>query len=155
MMRRASIIYVLVAVACAWGLWWVLARGGRLRAPEDLAGRWTLSRAAAPAEPAMPMAPYGPAMTIDQSGQFFQVSFENGPRLDLKLHEQTEFTVGKNRSFRLELVGAEWNLRGWTTAGSDEMVVHLVGPARDKSGRWTARRLVRTFAADSPSKGGH
>jgi hypothetical protein len=153
-MHRATIVYIVMIAACTAGLWVCLSVGNDLVAPEDLAGKWTLASGSA-AGPAIPMAPYGPGMTIDQSGRFFQVAFDNGPRLNLQLNEPGEvMPVPGQQVERLELACPRWNLRAWGKPGGDDWTIWLVGPSNDQSGKWQAKRVARTFAPTIP-KGGH
>jgi hypothetical protein len=154
-MHRATVVYVVMIVACAAGLWAVLSIGGRLRAPEDLAGKWTLSPGFIASGPAMPIAPYGPGMTVDQSGRFFQISFENGPRLDLKLDDENEMNLLGKQAFRVALIAPSWHITGWGQANGDDMIVRLVGPTPAQSGQWAAKRVLRTFPPNPTPKGAH
>jgi len=77
-LNRATIVYGAMILGCALGEWAVLSFGERIVAPEDLAGKWTLeSRLPAGAKGAA----FGPGLTIDQSGRFFQIAIDNGPKL--------------------------------------------------------------------------
>jgi hypothetical protein len=155
-MHRASIIYIAMIVACAGGLWAVLSYGSNLVPPEDLAGKWTLTPST-PAGPFIRIAPYGPGLTIDQSGRFFQVAFENGPRLDFRLAQPAELMPVPGdvvRIERLELSSPGWILKAWGKPGGDEWMMWLVGPEDSQSGRWLAKRVVRTFAPGSKGAAG-
>ena len=153
-MNRATIVYVVVVAACAAGLWGVIAAGGNLTAPEDFAGKWTLS-STTPAGPGIPMAPYGPCMNVDQSGKFFQIVFDNGPRLNLTMSEPGEvLPVPGQQIERIELTSAGWLINLWGKPDGDQWVIHLIGPTNDQSGKWVAKRVSRTFQGSS-SAGGH
>src|SRR5437879_3078134 len=128
-MHRATLIYIAMILACALGLWAVLSVGNPLQAPEDLAGKWMLAPST-PAGPFLRVAPYGPDMTIDQSGKFFQVTFDNGPRLDFRLAGPAEVMPlpGKETVLeRLELSSPGWVLKAWGKPGGDEWMMWLVG----------------------------
>jgi len=159
-MHRATIVYIVMIIACAGGLWAVLSYGGTLTPPEDLAGKWTLTPATA-AGPFIRLAPYGPGMTVDQSGRFLQIAFENGPRLDFRLGQPAEMlpVPGKDEPVeRLELTNSGWILKAWGKPGGDEWTMWLVGPEDSQSGKWMAKRVVRTFAPSSKTAegtGGH
>jgi hypothetical protein len=116
-----------------FGLWAVLAIGARLSAPEDLAGKWQLQSQVR----GIP----DDTLTIEQSGRFFQVSFEHGPHLDLKLEDNSQ---------PLRLVHGDTTL---TISGEpgDDKIMQLTGP----NPHWTAHRVVRTYPADTTGKESH
>ena len=123
-MSRATTVYVVMIVALVGGLWAVLSIGGRLSAPEDLAGRWELSP--------------GQAVSVEQSGKFFQLTFGPDKPVDL--------TLAKAEPAHVQLTGHN----GWSVAfdgpvGGDEKVVTVVGPKH--AGRYDAHRTARTFPA--------
>ena len=157
-MHRATVVYILMIFACAVGLWGVLVYGNRLQAPEDLAGKWTLSPISQTA--AHPQsASYGPAMTIDQSGQFFQVSFENGPRLDLRLQENQLLPMQDKPVVFMKLAESRgWSVRAWGPPGGDVWRVFVNRPTDSEPTRqeeWIANRVTRTFPAHVSGKGAH
>ena len=78
---RASVVYGVMIVVFAAGLWGVMAVGKRLVAPVDLRGRWA---AVGPAGGGWP------AVTVEQSGRYFELSFEKGPRFGAAVSEQDE-----------------------------------------------------------------
>ena len=65
MKSRATLVYVIMLVACAGGLWLILGLGSELQAPPDLSGAWEIApiNAGAPPNPDL-----GRAMTVEQSG---------------------------------------------------------------------------------------
>jgi hypothetical protein len=151
--------------ACAAGLWAVLAYGNRLQAPEDLAGKWTLAPLS-PNSSRTQTGTYGPTMTIDQSGQFFQVSFENGPHLDLRLHESQVLMMQGNPVVFMKLSDDRgWNVRAWGAPGGDVWRVFVNRPLDGQSAigsqsagqdEWIANRIARTYPAHVAAKaGGH
>ena len=100
-------------------------------APEDLAGKWRI-QSTAPDR-------LGPDLNIEQSGRFFQIAFEHGPHLNLKLQSTSPMV----------LANADWKLIISGHVGGEEKTLQLEGP---QNGRWTAHRLVRTFPADSTTR---
>ena len=142
----------MIAIA-AGGLWVVLAYGNQLHAPQDLAGKWTLVPASQSLAGEAPAAAFGPGMTIEQSGRFFQVSFENGPRLNLKLDAEIERPIPGGQANRITLVGTPWQLTTLGAPDGDECIVQLTGPSHDQSGRWKAQRVMRTFPNTSKAQG--
>jgi len=153
--NRATVVYGAMILACALGEWAVLSFGERIVPPEDLAGKWVLE---APSAPAIKAARFGPEMSIDQSGRFFQVSFDNGPSLNLTLDQQTYIDVPNARLARLELVNGPWRMVAEGRPGTEQMGIRLTGPTPAESGWWNARRISRVFPADvseEGSKGAH
>jgi hypothetical protein len=126
--NRIAAIYLVMVVALAGGLWAVLAIGSTLHAPVDLAGRWELSPSNAPGR-------FGTEMTIEQSGEFFQIYFDRGPRLDLKLKEQ--------KPNHILLVSSDYQLI--LTGSEDQKHLIINGPG---GGDWTIKRLSRQFPQD-------
>ncbi len=125
-------MYLVMIVALVAGLWSVLAMGRNLHAPEDVAGKWQLAPVSA-GEP-------GQVLTIEQSGRFFQVVFEHGPSLDLKLQGSFSSMLLSNKKWTLNIQD-----RG---PDPDDKLMVLTGP---ESKQWTAHRTVRTFPADVDS----
>jgi hypothetical protein len=150
--NRASIVYGIMILASIAGVWAVLAVGKGLMPPEDLAGKWSLESRLGPNRPEIQEAALGPGMTVDQSGKFFQVSFENGPKLNLELSNQSNPNASETQ---VALVGEPWRLTFQGVSGGDDMEVHLVGPNLRQCGVWNARRVVRKFAPDVSDKGVH
>jgi hypothetical protein len=135
MLKRAANTYILMSLFCAAGLWVILAYGGTQVAPPDLAGKWKL------AEPAA----LGPTMNVEQSGRFFQISFDNGSVLKLKLVNQ--------QGTRLKLSGHGWTLFADLSPGGEDMGVHLTG---EQSIDGSAHRVLRTYPTDPANPaGGH
>jgi hypothetical protein len=116
------------------GLWTVLEIGGYLVAPEDLAGKWQLQSTGPTSDEVK-----GPGLNIEQSGKFFQVSFEHGPQLDLKLQSGSPMV----------LAGSNCSLTVTGHMGGDDKTLQLEGPLQ---GKWTAHRLTRTFPLDPTTK---
>lgn len=128
-LSKPVVVYLVMIVVLVGGLWAVLALGGNLSAAEDLAGKWELHPIAGGSE--------GKTMNIEQSGEFFQISIDQGKLMDLKLHEHSSSKlVLSNRHTQLTVSGNE---------GGDDKTFLLTG---DKNGQWNAHRTVRTFPAD-------
>jgi len=143
-MRREYWVYIFMAVALIAGLWAILAVGGDLTAPADLAGRWELipldERTATPAE-----------MIVEQSGRYFQLSLGTGEFYRLELLQQQRFEGNEERELLMKLAG------GGTVA-------EFHGPYRGKiygfeltrngqSRRWTALWVERTYRRPRDSSG--
>jgi Kef-type K+ transport system membrane component KefB len=78
-MKKAAITYVAMFAVCGIGLWIILVQGGRLQAPPDVSGTWSLS-----AEDQPDQAPLL-SMRIEQSGRFVRIAFDPGPFQDYRL----------------------------------------------------------------------
>ena len=135
-MSRPVVVYLVMIVVLVAGLWAVLEMGATLSPPEDLAGKWHLEPTAIGLE--------GAGLIIEQSGRFFQVAFEHGPQLDLKLAEQSPS--------HLLLSNSHWQLAINGGVGSDDKMVQLTG---EQNGQWTAHRVTRTFPQDVSAREGH
>ena len=139
MQSRATFVYVLMLGLFGVGLWIIISYGTiKLRAPEDLAGRWDLFEvgAAQGDEPIL-------SMTVEQSGQLFNI--HAGDRaLDLTLIEESRSMERAQRRVRLRLVGQGTAATFDGRRGGDEFEVQFEGPLR---GTWLARRHLRTYVA--------
>ena len=113
-MSRATVVYLGMVGVFVAGLWAVLAVGGHLHAPEDLAGRWT---SATPGRG-------WPAVTVAQSGRYFELSFEGGPTVAASVTDRSP-------DGGLSLARGPWRV--------------AVGPAQEDG--------VRTFRVDGPTAG--
>ena len=150
--NRAGIVYGIMILLSASGVWAVLSIGQRLIAPDDLAGKWTLETLLISTRPDVQ------EMTVEQSGKFFQISFENGPKLNLVLDEQSFSSSSAQQSVRLALTDGPWHLTFQGPPDGDEMQVALTGPKMSESGVWNAKRLIRKFPPDfsnSSTKSAH
>jgi hypothetical protein len=150
-LNRASIVYGLMILLSASGVWAVLSLGQNLTAPEDLAGKWTLESRLVSTRPG------GGEMTVEQSGKFFQISFDKGPKLNLILEEQSASSSATGPTERVALSNGPWHLSFQGPRGGDEMQVSLTGPQLSQCGVWTAKRVVRKFPPDvsNTNAGGH
>jgi hypothetical protein len=148
--NRASIVYGIMILLSASGVWAVLSIGQGLVAPEDLAGKWTL-------ESRLPGTQANPhEMTVEQSGKFFQIAFQNRPNLNFVLDEQSRVPTSDGSLVRLSLSDGPWHLSFQGPQGGDDMKVSLTGPQLSQSGAWNAKRVVRKFPPDYsnlPAKG--
>ena len=97
-------------VALVGGLWAVLAIGGQLVAPEDLGGRWSAVGPGAP----------WPGLTVEQSGRYFQLTFDNGPAVAVTMQ-------GGSPDGRLSLGRGKWHVT-IDAARGQARTFHLDGP---------------------------
>ncbi len=134
MLKRAADIYILMTLICGAGLWAILAYGDTLSAPPDLAGKWKLAQTG----------DMGSAMNVEQSGRFFQISFDNGSILKLKLVE--------HQGQRLKLAGHGWVMLADRLPGGEDMNLHLAGPRSFDS---AAHRILRTYPLEAGTSAGH
>jgi hypothetical protein len=134
--NRAAVVYLVMVLVLVGGLWAVLAIGAGLEPPQDLAGKWQLSAGTPPNGLPNSLSAWGPEMQIEQSGRFFQIFTEHGPKLDLKLTEDD----GK----RVVLDGTRYKLT-FSGPNQDEKRLLVEGP---QGGDWTARRVTRKYPSD-------
>jgi len=137
-MNRASLLYVLAIILSALMLWGVLELGRNLTPPEDLSGKWRLS----PAEDNTPL--FGSTVDIEQSGRFFQLTFDRGLLMKLKLVNQ----IGKHdpaAAALFELKGNPWQVTATRQPGGGELLLQISGP---QSGKLLAVPLKNTVSGD-------
>ncbi len=135
-MSRPAVVYLAMIVVLVAGLWAVLAIGSHLVAPEDLAGKWKLQSTihGIPDENA----------NIEQSGRFYQITFNDGKTLDLKWTDRTENVIHlANRDTKLTISGV---------MDSDDKTIELSGSV---AGRWAAHRISRAYPWDVSAKEGN
>ena len=102
----------------------MLAVGSTLTAPENLNGRWTAA------------GPGGrwPGVTVEQSGRYFELAFDNGPTMGATM-------VGPPTAGRLTLARGPWRVTVNGPAGTDAArTFHVDGPT---AGTFTGRRDAR------------
>jgi hypothetical protein len=138
-MSRAWIIYILMFAVLAGGLWVILVAGGAIRAPDDLAGEWTIAWMTTP-PPNGGDAP--PVMRIDQSGRFFQVQFGKGNPIPMTLQRGWRGLRDGPR-LDMQLAGGIWTLKidgdiPPKSLRAPQVNVELIGPTRHV-GRATLR----------------
>ena len=99
---RPTVVYVVMLIACAVGLWIILSVGENLKPPANLAGQWELT-ATTPQS-----AKVGTTLQVDQSGRFFQVAFDSNAKIGMKLTDGTPSHIalsGDNTT--LEFIGLD------------------------------------------------
>lgn len=153
-MNRATAVYIIMGVVAIAGMWVILALGGTLTAPPDLAGQWELlppgekisvveKMGASSVDPMA--AGKRPMMAVEQSGEFFQVTFDDGPRLNLRLQPAKEGgnQPGARNQQAMVLSGSSSRMTVSGMLGTDVVAVSLTGA---RQGQWTAHRVMHTFA---------
>ena len=133
-MNRGWIVYILMFVFAAAGLWVILILGRAANAPDDVSGTWTVEwiteappQGEAPGEASR--------MDVSQSGRFFMVRF--GQREPIRLTLEPEW-IGKRsgRQLKMKLSGELWRmeLRGDIPYNEryriPEVHIELAGPTR-------------------------
>ena len=150
-MTRAYAIYFLMAATLAAGLWLILTLGDSLRAPDDLAGAWTVHWDHTPPTEV----PDKTVMHIDQSGRFFTIRFHDGPTWRMKLNEKWR-GAREGRQLSMILTGDTWTMR---CTGSirqseprrvDDMRIEVEGGKVSYTG-YAARRNAQLTASEPPS----
>src|SRR4051812_18276309 len=116
-MNKATAIYVIVLLLSAAGLWLILRAGSNLHAPTDLSGSWEIG-----GEDPGTLEALGEKVSIEQSGQFFQLSFERGLTVDLRLMDET--------SGGLLFAGPKWQLNAIGERPGGPFIFRLTGPQR-------------------------
>ena len=131
MKSRATLVYVIMLVACAGGLWAILRVGNRLQAPPDLSGAWEISPTdAVSGATTRPNGDLGPTMAVEQSGRYLQVRFAGGLTADLRFDD-----VSAAGTQSIRLIGRDWRMTA-VRRDTGELAVRLDGP-------WTAEFLAR------------
>ena len=128
-MNRATVVYLVMIIAFVAGMWAVMTAGAGLTAPEDLGGRWLGTNP--------PATNTWPALTVEQSGRYFQLAFDNGPG-DIAVSSQVSSGDG-----RLSLARGAWRVTIDGTPGQAVRTFHVDGPT---SGTFTGRRAGPTTA---------
>jgi hypothetical protein len=133
-MNKATLVYILMTVVFACGLWAILGIGRTLAAPADLAGTWEPASAVDPA----------PKLVIEQSGKFAEVSIDDGPRLQMRVAEQQPDPADP-KHIRLKLVHADVTLHAAGVARGDAFDFELADKRSQTRQTWQARRVVRKY----------
>jgi hypothetical protein len=147
-MVRAYTIYVGMFVALVVGLWAILTAGSRLTAPEDLSGEWHVTWATT--SPTGGSEPDG-TMRVQQSGRFFNVTFDDALQLRLKLADGDAAATpagGTAPSSPKRLVGDPWVLSVQRIPASGDLALELAGP---ETFQGIARRPADSQPVDSVS----
>jgi Kef-type K+ transport system membrane component KefB len=130
-----------MSIACAAGLWAIIAFGSSLEAPADLAGEWILSRV----DSSIAQTDVPRRMHVRQSGQFLEVAFDGAPPTSFRL------TRPIADSPQLELRSPELLLRVAPESTADELRIDL----RRMGVRGGAIGLIaRRPAPDAPASPG-
>jgi hypothetical protein len=134
---RPTVVYLVMLGCSVFGLWAILAMGRNLKPPPDLSGQWQLTRATS--EPAKTSS----TMQVEQSGRFFQITFENSPAFGMQL---TDASKAGNVAMRGKSITMEFS--GLDTPDSAQIVVNAPHDSHD--GTWIIHRLKQSVA-----RGGH
>ena len=151
-MSRGWIVYILMFVIAAGGLWVILILGRAATAPDDLSGTWTVEWLTQPPLDSDP--PPGAAqMHVSQSGRFFNVRFGDSEPIKMTLEPGWS---GKRigRHLKMKLNGGPWKLdvRG-DIPGAErfrvpEVQLELAGPTRHLG--IARRQREQTVEAEPP-----
>src|SRR5688500_4393848 len=156
-MFRAYAIYAIVFVLLIGGLWLILLYGSALSAPQDVSGAWDVQWRDAPPGPRADVGPEAPVepdrMLIEQSGRFFTITFQPGPKLSMKMTEGPllEGDDYPRRGASGTLVGDGWTMN-LARMYDGELHVQLSGDGGRYSG--VARRspdAVADASTDPPA----
>ena len=123
-MSRATLVYIVVLVASAGGVWAILRTGERLQAPTDLSGLWYVGGE----DPAV-AEHLGETVSVEQSGQFFRLNFSRGLSVDVRLAEApAKPDPGENLDMIFE--GPKWKLAAFGGSANGPLIFRLAGPER-------------------------
>jgi len=134
MKNRATLVYILMVVVCASGLWVIVRAGSHLKAPPDLSGEWVVS-----ASPVV--AGLGDTMQVEQSGRYLRLTFAGGLVLDLKI-------VGDFSGETLHFAGNAWKMTATLPRPGEALAARLEGPT---PAAFTARRPSEREKAAEPA----
>jgi hypothetical protein len=124
-MSRATLVYIVMLVACAGGLWAILGLGKRLQAPTDLSGVWAVGGE----DPSVPKQ-LGESVVIDQSGRFVRLNFSNGLLVDLKLKEDQPPAPEAGKNLDMVFEGPRWKLSAFGESEQGPLIFRLSGPEK-------------------------
>ncbi|QOV89531.1 hypothetical protein [Humisphaera borealis] len=150
-MKHQSLIYVVMLVVAAGGLWAVMRLGSRLDAAADLGGEWTFDSGPLGPEADGPER-LGKGFHIDQSGRFLRVRFDNGRQLDLRAQQLPEGAIGGN-PLPVELKDSLWHMSGTVREENGKLigVFTLKGPERARFVAYRAPLETEKAPAVAPS----
>jgi hypothetical protein len=124
-MSRATVVYIVMLVACVAGLWAILGLGGRLRAPTDLSGVWTVGGE----DPSVPKQ-LGESVIIEQSGRFVRLNFANGLVVDAKMMTDQPPVPEAGKNLDIVFEGPDWKLIAFGSSADGPLIFRLVGRER-------------------------
>ena len=132
-MRRSTFFYLSLLLFLVLGLWLVIHAGSRLSAPQDLSGLWTVESSSLHSFH---------SVGIEQSGRYFQISFDSAAPIDFQMAESIPAAPGANDPFEIRLKSVADDLDLRISRGH----VHLDG--RLSAGRGQGFSASRQQAAD-------
>ena len=140
---RSSKVYLWTTLALALGLWGIFVAGGFLSAPRDLSGTWELESG---------QEQFGKWLRIDQSGRFYHLGFEKGPKLDLR-RKSEHAEAGDTGAIAFELGGGAWTASLAHTAADDRVQAKLV--EKGAIHPFSAHRISSDVAASQGAAASH
>lgn len=123
-MSRATLVYIVMLVGGAGGLWLIVRAGAGLVAPTDLSGAWAVG-----GEDPSIFRYLGPTVFIEQSGRYVRLTFERGLRIDLKMIGETRPDPSAGAKLELRMAGGPWSLTALGTGPAGPLIFRLTGPA--------------------------
>jgi hypothetical protein len=147
-MNKAWITYLGMLAVLGAGMWAILYAGSRLQAPPDLHGRyvlqWDAARLSSPKSAGASSPPPFDALSIEQSGLFFNVQLWDGKTLGAVLHGRWDKTADGSIAGTMRSNDGHWNLRLRQTGAGLELRGELAAPP---GGAFTARKESENAAA--------
>jgi hypothetical protein len=133
-MSRATIVYIVMLLACVAGVWAILRAGSRLEAPTQLSGAWSIVAE----DPAL-IEQLGSTLTLEQSGRFVQITFQRGLSVDVKLVDGARPDPDAGRLLDMRFEGPTWKLSALGPGAGGPLIFRLTGP---ENHQFTVTRLV-------------
>ena len=141
-MSRTTVIYLLVLLASAAGVSLIIEYGSTLKAPADLTGVWDVG-----VDESANRTVLGDKLRVEQSGRFFQLHFDGGLDVGLKL-VQEERPEPPERVLQMNLEGDGWKLTAEGAGPEGPLVFRLSGPEEHKL--TVTRHVVEVAEAKTP-----
>ena len=125
-MSRATVVYILLVLACIAGVIVIIKRGTALTAPPDLSGDWHILGDAAGSD----SSGLGRTMHVEQSGQFVRLRFDRPLTIDVKLVSRSGTANGPTtrRAVQMQFKGDQWTLTTLGIASGGPLACSLSGP---------------------------
>src|SRR5688500_8882350 len=122
-MSRATLVYILMLVAGAGGLWLILRAGSGLAATTDLSGVWVVG-----GEDPNSARDLGHTVFVEQSGRHFRLNFERGLQVDMKVVAETRPDAATGGELEMRMAGGPWTMTAFGVDANGPLIFRLDGP---------------------------